>query len=273
MSKLTDFFPQSTSGSSISDANALNADVYANIIVVGGGGGGSTTSPSQPSPSPYVGNSVTSAGAAGGYFCGRYGLSLGVEYPVVIGAAGAAAPSTVVAPTSFGGRGGNTLFDNGRLTGYGGGGGGSFCRCNVPSWSNPYINFKVCSITIPGTPGGLGGFGCPCGLSIQCASRFGCHSNACNPLSPLNGLALDFTGNCVLCPGACGRIPNANTGIGGISVCTPGTACSGSSGFVVISYPVDMSGAASSTPGAVNCSPQTPGYYTYVYTSTGSFKL
>jgi len=275
MSKLTDFFPQSTQGSSSSsDANALSADLYVDIVLIGGGGGGSTSYPQAIGP--YTPNSPcsASAGGAGGYFRGRYGIRTGTVYPVVIGAGGAAAPTSVATPTSFGGRGGNTKFDNGKLIGYGGGGAGSFCKCACPTWASQPCCWVSCTITISGTPGGTGGLSPLCGTSVECLNIFGCHSNACNPTSPLNGLSLDFAGNCVICPGLFNKSPNANTGNGGASSCD-GTSVgyTGSSGFAIVSYPTNSAPAATSTPGAVNCSPQTPGYYTYVYTSTGSFTL
>lgn len=272
MSNLTDFFPRQSTSTSASDVNALSADLYVDVILVAGGGGGSATTPSTTTP--YGANCcAVHGGGAGGYFRGRYGVSSGKPYPVVIGGGGAAAPSTAAAlPTSQGGRGGDTTFDCNKLVAWGGGGSGSFCKCLAPS---PYT-MAICAIQIPGGNGGVGGFGYYCGSSVQSSSRFGCHSNACNPVSSLNGLPLSFTGCPSLSPGVSGGGEGSNTGNGGRSTLVPGTpgaACAGGSGFAVISYPTNSAPAATSTPGAVNCSPQTPGYYTYVYTSTGSFTL
>ena len=275
MTKLTDFFPQSTQGSSSSsDVNALSADLYVDLVLVGGGGGGSTSYPQAVGPSTPNAPCSAAAGGAGGYFKGRYGIRTGTEYPVVIGAAGAAAPTSVATPTSFGGRGGNTTFDNGKLSGYGGGGAGSFCKCACPTWAGQQICWLTCTITISGTPGGTGGLAPSCGIAVQCSNVFGCHSNANNPTCPLNGQELNFTGTNVLCPGLFCLSPNANTGNGGNSSFDGVTVGStGSSGFAIVSYPTGAAPAATSTPGAVDCSPNTPGFYTYVYTSTGSFTL
>lgn len=257
MSKLTDFFPQqSTSTTSTLDVNGLNASVYADIILVAGGGGGSTST-----PSPLI----IQGGGAGGYFRGRYGLSTGVEYPVVVGAGGAAAPTNIVSPTSYGGNGGNTIFDN-KIIAYGGGGSGSFCLCNpVPSYLN-------CALSTGGGHGGVAGSSFVPSQPIQYQNRFGCHSNSSNTYSTINGLSLDFTGYCALCPGACFKASCSNTGTGGC-INAIGSGTTGGSGFAVISYQSTFAGAATTTPGAIDCSPQTPGHYTYVYTSTGSFTL
>ena len=67
----------------------------------------------------------------------------------------------------------------------------------------------------------------------------------------------------------------ANTGRGGsVGGTNNGCACSGSggSGVVVIRYP-DQFAAAPASPGATDCSPVTPGYYTYRFNSTGSITL
>lgn len=67
----------------------------------------------------------------------------------------------------------------------------------------------------------------------------------------------------------------ANTGRGGsVAASCCGCICSGSggSGVVVIRYP-DQFAAAPASPGATDCSPATPGYYTYRFNSTGSITL
>jgi hypothetical protein len=61
--------------------------------------------------------------------------------------------------------------------------------------------------------------------------------------------------------------PVANSGNGGGA---PKQA--GSPGVVVVQYPSTY-GAASSSPGAVDVSPATPGFYTYRFTSSGSITL
>lgn len=258
MSKLTDFFPQqSSSTSSSSDVNGLNASVYADVVLVAGGGGGTNSTPGVPE-----------GGGAGGYFRGRYGISSGKEYPVVVGAGGAAGPISAVTPTSYGGNGGNTTFDNGKLVSYGGGGSGSFCLC----YPTPGIFY--CALSNRGGHGGVGGTSYLSGQSIQYSNRFGCHSNQCNSYGSINGLSLDFTGYCALCPGVYLKTACSNTGTGGCnSYSAPTPASAGGSGFAVISYKTTFAGAATTAPGAVDCSPQTPGYYTYVYTSSGSFTL
>jgi len=68
---------------------------------------------------------------------------------------------------------------------------------------------------------------------------------------------------------------DANSGRGGtVLMCAGGCICSGSggSGVVVIRYP-DQFPAAPASPGATDCSPATPGYYTYRFNSTGSITL
>lgn len=66
---------------------------------------------------------------------------------------------------------------------------------------------------------------------------------------------------------------DANTGNGG-TTSGPGTQASGSGapGTVIVRYPTQFA-AAPSSPGAVNCSPETPGYHTYKFNSTGSITL
>jgi hypothetical protein len=67
----------------------------------------------------------------------------------------------------------------------------------------------------------------------------------------------------------------ANYGAGGVAgqegdgVCNGG---SGGSGTVIVRYPTQFA-AAPLTPGATNCSPVTPGYYTYRFNSSGSITL
>jgi hypothetical protein len=68
---------------------------------------------------------------------------------------------------------------------------------------------------------------------------------------------------------------DANSGRGGsVLMCASGCICSGSggSGVIVIRYP-DQFPAAPASPGATDCSPATPGYYTYRFNSTGSITL
>lgn len=67
----------------------------------------------------------------------------------------------------------------------------------------------------------------------------------------------------------------ANYGEGGhATCCTCGSYCSanGGSGTVIVRYPTQFA-AAPSSPGATDCSPQTPGYYTYRFNSSGSITL
>ena len=65
----------------------------------------------------------------------------------------------------------------------------------------------------------------------------------------------------------------ANSGIGGAATeCGRTCSSSGGSGVVVVRYPTQFA-AAPASPGATNCSPQTPGYHTYRFNSTGSITL
>jgi hypothetical protein len=83
-------------------------------------------------------------------------------------------------------------------------------------------------------------------------------------------------------PSACCTYGGENTGSGGhnsvgahpCSPCAPvQTSCrAGRNGTVVVRYPTDYP-AAPSFPGACDCSPQTPGYRTYRFVSSGSITL
>lgn len=67
----------------------------------------------------------------------------------------------------------------------------------------------------------------------------------------------------------------ANYGAGGLAGNGPNGVCnagSGGSGTVIVRYPTQFA-AAPLTPGATNCSPVTPGYYTYRFNSSGSITL
>jgi hypothetical protein len=71
-------------------------------------------------------------------------------------------------------------------------------------------------------------------------------------------------------PNACAASA-ANSGQGGSNRCG-GDENAGGSGVVIIRYPTDFS-AAPASPGATDCSPVTPGYYTYRFNSSGSITL
>ena len=67
----------------------------------------------------------------------------------------------------------------------------------------------------------------------------------------------------------------ANFGQGGAAGCRAegcGNGGSGGSGTVILRYP-DQFSAAPASPGATDCSPITPGYYTYRFNSSGSITL
>ena len=113
-------------------------------------------------------------------------------------------------------------------------------------------------------------------LSCSCITRAG--KGYC---SDITGTLEEYGRGVVNAPQSCAPCfpvwgsGGANTGRGGsVAACAAGCICSGSggSGVVVIRYP-DQFPAAPASPGATDCSPATPGYYTYRFNSTGSITL
>ena len=113
-------------------------------------------------------------------------------------------------------------------------------------------------------------------LTCSCISRAG--KGYC---SDITGTIEEYGRGVVHIPAPCSpQFPNwsngdANSGRGGsVLMCAQGCCCSGSggSGVVVIRYP-DQFPAAPASPGATDCSPATPEYYTYRFNSTGSITL
>jgi hypothetical protein len=85
--------------------------------------------------------------------------------------------------------------------------------------------------------------------------------------SNITGSSYTYGGpSCIASGGSGGSSP-------GPTIIAPGT--SGCAGVLVIRWPVNAAGAAPPTgfPGGTNISPQTPGYYTYCFTSSGSITL
>lgn len=123
--------------------------------------------------------------------------------------------------------------------------------------------------------------GAPCQRIGGCGGRNGNSTTCYYQQNP--------TGSTVIQVGGCNNnlhISNSITGgivgygtehgvggpLGSCGACSPG--CSGTSGVLIIKWPSSV-GAAPPTgfPGATNISPQTPGYYTYCFTSSGSITL
>lgn len=302
MSLLSSFFPSSP-------APDVNADAYADIIIVAGGGGGATSSP-IPSPSPYYPASLPSpGGGGGGIHVMKMGLFCGTTYPIVVGAGGAASPTTVGCQGS---NGSNSSFCSGRYVAMGGGGAGSMC------WRGPCGPYQPAAAAAlqswPGRPGGQGGsslratsptypqwgtgiaiaFGSSSSFATRCGYHYGDAMNysTSNPtyntrIRPrANGLDLGFCqllpacgvsfhgsfqgSGCCSPPALCFMSPN--TGNGGVGINNGAAACAGNSGFVVVSYPT-ITRAAPSFPGGTDCSPCTPGFRTYLFKTSGSITI
>ena len=74
-------------------------------------------------------------------------------------------------------------------------------------------------------------------------------------------------------PTCCDGLTNfGQGGAAGCGVSGCGNGGSGGSGTVIVKYPTQFA-AAPSSPGATDCSPITPGYYTYKFNSSGSITL
>lgn len=99
------------------------------------------------------------------------------------------------------------------------------------------------------------------------------------------GICTDMTGTLAeygrgraFMPDACWQVycnGEANYGAGGTArgdTAGHSNAGNGGSGTVIVRYP-DQFAAAPASPGATDCSPATPGYYTYRFNSTGSITL
>ena len=298
MSNLTDFFSGSGGG-----AGVFGANVFADIIIVGGGGGAACSTASNCAPTaPNTTILRYPGGGGGGIYRLRYGLNCDQTYPITVGAGGAAGPSdTGTQGTTQAENGSPSKFDGNRFIAYGGGGGGSYCYCSPNPGADAHAYGKA---------GGQGGSGigqiCWSQLDASYASfgsQFGYHyGNAFTimrgqvcpaPLAypddatkPINEYDLSGSSACdaFARPGwFCAGAPSptaatfgcafstgqANSGDGAGSCNGP---AAGGSGFVVVSYPTSHR-AAPARPGSNDCSPYTPGYYTYVFTSSGSITL
>lgn len=164
------------------------------------------------------------------------------------------------------------------------------CKCPGPAptvcsyQTNLYTDTSAKGITTPwGTLHGFpGGYSYRIGTDIPSAGRNGVISQAglSGGNAPITGASQkdstvqpradayrsDITGSCVEynTPGTFGAPGELPT--------TPTANCSGNPGGLIIKWAA-VWGASPSFPGATNISPQTPGYYTYCFTSSGSITL
>jgi fibronectin-binding autotransporter adhesin len=204
------------------------------FYVGGGGGGGGGATCSGPCGSPYGCCSPSVACAQAFGGCGRAG---GQGYITTI----------------FGSNPQSCPFGVCSLANGGGGGGGN----NVATTLCIPCGCQACNYI--GTPGpGL----CSGGDGGRGEARFSSPGPSCN------------------CPATSGTSATANTGGGGGGggggacnpVVCPGGA--GGSGLVVIQYPTVYPAAPAPTrPGSCDCSPSTPGCYTYKFNGPGSITL
>ena len=300
MSNISDFFPTPSGGGNNTDV--LASDVFADIVIVGGGGGSTIANdacPGTPSRRDYSG------AGGGGLYRLYYGLNCDQTYPITVGAGGAAGPTNPGdIGASQGENGSPSKFNGSQFIAYGGGGGGSYCGCSspvtCPTSQGPFQTY--------GRAGGQGGasqtVSNKCSLNAAShssfGSRYGYHygnsdylhiTQVCAPCGPfpatcpVNGYDLNSHSACdtiaraaYLCFDCTCNAPYcecsysagaANTGDGAGSW---NGAAAGGSGFVIVSYP-NSHRAAPARPGSVDCSPFTPGYYTYLFTSSGSITL
>jgi len=302
MSTLSQFFPTGSTPD-------LNADAFADVIVVAGGGGAATNNSLS---APYWPTTLPSAGGGGGgIYVFKIGLFCGNTYPVTVGGGGAAGPSTVYGGGT-GSNGSNSAFWGNRFYAIGGGGSGSLLARNPCGPYQPGGLHEIFPGR-PGGQGGsairvMKSSTHPClgvhwsystGSSTSFATRCGFHYGDAlnysvdNPtynnsiLTAANGLNLGINQCCAPCgvsmhggsygDGCCVSLPipcymRPNTGNGGSSCTNCSASCAGNSGFVVVSYPNQVR-AAPSFPGAVDCSPQTPRFRTYLFTSSGSITI
>jgi hypothetical protein len=305
MSNISDFFPTPSGGGS-NNTDVLASDVFADIVIVGGGGG--STIANDACPQTLSRRDYSGAGG-GGLYRLYYGLNCDETYPITVGAGGAAGPTnTADIGASQGENGSPSKFNGSQFIAYGGGGGGSYCGCTFPSTCPTSTG----SFQTYGRAGGQGGAsqtvavnGGACSFNAAShssfGSRYGYHygnsdylhraqvcPTSCGPfpaICPVNGYDLNSHSACdtiaraaYLCTDCTCNAPYcecsysagaANTGDGAGSC---NGAAAGGSGFVIVSYP-NSHRAAPARPGSVDCSPFTPGYYTYLFTSSGSITL
>ena len=309
MSNISDFFPTPSGGSSSTDI--FTSDVFADIVIVAGGGGAAQSdSSSCRSNCPGCGCYRWGGGGGGGIYRVRYGLNCDQTYPITVGAGGAGGDPTATVGTSQGENGSPSKFDGSRFVALGGGGAGSVQRTIIPAFC-PTACPRGCQTF--GKAGGQGGNSIGYSDSAwespgaSFGSQYGYHygngmmiirGQICPTATgvpdiatrPLNGYDLSgssacdtfarigwFCGNQPLCPtgtphpsATCSySTGQANSG-DGAGNCN-GSA-TGGSGFVVVSYP-NLHRAAPARPGSNDCSACTPGFYTYVFTSSGSITL
>ena len=305
MSNLTDFFSSSGGG------GILSSNVFADIVIVGGGGGAAQSHSSSCMPNcPGCACYRWGGGGGGGIYRVRYGLNCDQTYPITVGAGGAGGDPTAPVGTSQGENGSPSKFDGSRFVALGGGGAGSVARATLPAFC-PASCPKGCQTF--GKAGGQGGNSigyCESAWEAPGASfgsQYGYHygngmmilrgqicpvptgvPNAAT--CPVNGYDLNgssacdtiarigwFCGNQPLCPTGtphptCTCSYSAGQANSGDGAGNCNGSASGGSGFVVVSYPT-LHRAAPARPGSNDCSACTPGYYTYVFTSSGSITL
>tara|TARA_A100001234_G_scaffold203528_1_gene197753 strand:+ start:896 stop:1819 length:924 start_codon:yes stop_codon:yes gene_type:complete len=307
MSNLTDFFSSSGGGGS-----NLSSDVFADIVIVGGGGGGAQSTSSSCMPNcPSCGCYRWGGGGGGGIYRVRYGLTCDQTYPITVGAGGAGSPTDAgIEGLTQGENGSPSKFDGNRFIALGGGGAGSVKRTVCPTQCPSTCRGRA-TYGRAGGQGGSGvgwcfstfdapgsSFGSQYGYHYGSAmfifrGQAGCPVPCGFPndaTKPVNGYDLSGSSACdtFARPGwLCETRYQCPTGPAHPQCCCNWSAgqansgdgagnCNGSatggSGFVVVSYP-DSHRAAPARPGSNDCSACTPGYRTYVFTSSGSITL
>ena len=303
MSNISDFFPTPSGGSSSTDI--FSSDVFADIVIVGGGGGAAQSTSSSCLPTqPSAGCFVFGGGGGGGIYRVRYGLNCDQTYPITVGAGGAGSPTDAgIEGLTQGENGSPSKFDGNRFIALGGGGAGSVCRspcCQACPTScggcmtygkaggqgGSSIGYCFSALDAPGSSFGSQ-YGYHYGNAMMifrgqiCPQSPGCDPNAAT--IPVNGYDLSGTSGCDTIarmgwycghnlPCATGCAYSAGQANSGDGAGNCNGSATGGSGFVVVSYPT-LHRAAPARPGSVDCSPCTPGYYTYVFTSSGSITL
>lgn len=253
--------------SCISSGVLCNSSVNDNLIrkAIGCPGGTSQCSTcAYPAPSPYQFYSCYRSGIGGGGGGGSAGTGSN-------GSIKSPAPTPYVPGPCVGcinschgggpgGAGGNAYCSviSGGILSYGAGGGGGGGNFNLitstAAAQRPCVNYT--SIR-----------GCG-GISVN-GGCGGCGGNGTTPDYPQIPAAPSG------CPGGNGT---ANTGGGGggggAGPTTQGTGGSGGSGVAIIQYPTQYASvAAPARPGGCDCSPATPGFYTYKFNGPGSITL
>ncbi len=137
----------------------------------------------------------------------------------------------------------------------GGGGGGNFgVLTPTPTLDRPSVSYPL----VRGTGGS--------------SSTGGCGGDGGNMGSPYYPQVPVQPAGCPGCNGT--NNLGGGGGGGGAGPTTQGTGGNGGSGVVVIQYPTVYSAvSAPARPGSTDCSPSTPGYYTYRYDGPGSITL